>query len=69
VFESIVRPGGAIIGLDGSVIARSDTVMGFANDGRIHRVVPLSEIKIPPLPDGWPEHLAVPKVPHTPDAA
>jgi hypothetical protein len=69
VFENILRLGGAIIGPDGSVIARSETVMEFANDGRIHRVVPLWEMELPPLPDGWPEHLAVPKVPHAPDAA
>jgi hypothetical protein len=69
VFENIVRLGGAIIGADGSVIARSETVMEFANDGRIHRVVPLWEMELPPLPDGWPEHLAVPKVPHAPDEA
>jgi hypothetical protein len=68
VFENIVRLGGAIIGSDGSVIARSETVMEFANDGRIHRVVPLWEMELPPLPEGWPEHLAVPKVPHPPDA-
>lgn len=69
VFENIVRLSGAIVGPDGSVIARSETVMEIANDGRIHRVVPLWEMELPPLPDGWPEHLAVPTVPHAPDAA
>jgi len=69
VFENIVRLGGAIVGPDGSVIARSESVMEIADDGRIHRVVPLWEMELPPLPDGWPEHLAVPTVPHAPDGA
>jgi hypothetical protein len=67
-FENIVRLGGAIIGSDGSVIARSETVMALAPDGRIHRVVPLWEMELPPLPEGWPDHLAVPTVPRAPDA-
>lgn len=68
-FENIVRLGGAIIGPDGSVIARSETVMEFADDGRIHRVVPLWEMELPPLPDGWPSHLALPTGPSAPDEA
>ena len=68
VFENIVRSRGAIIGPDGSVIARSESVKAFARDGRIHRVVPLWETAFPPLPEGWPEHLAVPKALHAPDA-
>ena len=69
VFENILRLRGAIVGPDGSVIARSESVKEFANDGRIHRVVPLWEMELPPLPDGWPEHLAVPTVRHALDAA
>jgi len=69
VFENIVRSRGAIIGPDGSVIARSESVKELASDGRIQRVVPLWEMELPPLPDGWPAHLAVPTVPRTPDAA
>jgi hypothetical protein len=61
VFENIVRKRGAIVAPDGSVIARSQSVMAFAPDGRIHRVVPLWEMELPPLPDGWPEHLALPR--------
>lgn len=69
VFDNIVRLSGAIIGPDGSVVARSQAVMEFASDGRIHRVVPLWEMELPPLPDGWPGHLAIPTVPHVIDAA
>jgi hypothetical protein len=69
VFENIVRKAGAIIGPDGSVIARGEAVMKIANDGRIHRVVPLWEMELPPLPEGWPKHLAVPIATDAPDAA
>lgn len=68
-FDSIVRLGGAIVDPAGTVVARSETVMKFADDGRIHCVVPLWDMELPPLPDGWPEHLAVPKSPRAPDAA
>jgi hypothetical protein len=67
-FENIVRFATAIIGPDGSVRARGETVMEFADDGRIRRVVPLWDMKLPPLPGGWPEHLAGPPA-NTPDAA
>jgi len=68
-FENIVRFGTAIIGPDGSVMARGETVMELADDGRIHRVVPLWDMELPPLPNGWAKHLAVPTVPDAPDAA
>lgn len=68
VFENIVRKAGAIIGPDGSVIARGEAVMEIADDGRIRRIVPLWEMKFPPLPEGWPEHLAAPRPTHSPNA-
>ena len=68
-FENIARFGNAIVGADGSVVARGETVIEFALDGRICRVVPLWEMTLPPLPDAWPEHLAVPLPTKAPDAA
>jgi len=68
-FENIVRFGNAIVRLDGSVVARGETVMEIAQDGRICRVVPLWEMDLPPLPSGWPEHLAVPSAPKISNAA
>ena len=68
-FEKIVRFGNAIVRSDGSVVARGETVMEIAQDGRIGRVVPLWEMSLPPLPGGWPEHLAVPPAPKVPTAA
>ena len=68
-FENIVRFGNAIVRPDGSVLASGETVMEIAQDGRIRRVVPLWEVTLPPLPDAWPEHLAVPLMPKAPDAA
>jgi hypothetical protein len=65
-FENIVRFGIAIVGADGSVVARNQTVMELAQDGRICRVVPLWDMSLPP--DAWPEHLAAPPV-KTADAA
>ena len=58
-FENIVRFGIAIVGADGSVVARGETVIELARDGRFCRVVPLWDMSLPPLPYGWPEHLAV----------
>lgn len=69
VFENIVRKAGAIIGPDGSVVARGESVMQFANDGRIRCVVPLWEMELPPLPDRWPTQLAVPTATHASDTA
>lgn len=68
-FENIVRFGNAIVRADGSVLASGETVMEIAQDGRIARVVPLWEAALPPLPEGWPGHLAVPARPKASDAA
>jgi hypothetical protein len=57
-FENIVRFGVAIVGQDGFVVARGETVIELARDGRICRVVPLWDMQLPPLPDAWPVHLA-----------
>ena len=59
-FDNIVRFATAIVGPDGAVRARGETVMEFGEDGRIRRVVPLWDMKLPPLRDGWPERLAGP---------
>ena len=69
VFDNIVRFGKAIVGPDGSVRARGQTVMELADDGRICRVVPLWDMELPPLPHAWPERLAILPVPHASDAA
>ena len=68
-FENIVRAANAIVRLDGSVLARGESVSEIASDGRICRVVPLWDMTLPPLPDGWPEHLAAPPQPKAPNAA
>jgi hypothetical protein len=68
-FENIVRSANAIVRPDGSVLARGETVTKIAQDGRICCVVPLWEATLPPLPDAWPEHLAVPPLTKVPDAA
>ena len=68
-FENIVRSANAIVRPDGSVLASGETVMKIAQDGRICCVVPLWETTLPPLPDAWPEHLAVPPLPKAPNAA
>ena len=58
-FENIVRFGVAIVGPDGAVVARGETVMELARDGRFRRIVTLWDMVLPPLPAGWPERLAV----------
>jgi hypothetical protein len=62
-FENIVRLANAIVRADGSVAASGETMMEFAEDGRIRRVAPLWQVKYPPLPDAWPERFAVPSAP------
>lgn len=57
-FENIVRFGIAIVGADGAAVARGQTVMELARDGRFCRVVPLWDMDLPPVPQGWPGHLA-----------
>ena len=68
-FENLVRAGNAIVRPDNTVLARGESVSEIARDGRIRRVVPLWEMTLPPLPDGWPEHLAIPTLPKDPNAA
>ena len=67
-FDNIARSRNAIVRRDGSVVARGETVSEIAPDGRIRRVVPLWEASLPPIPDSWPEHLAMRPVPSVSDA-
>ncbi len=57
VFQNVARFAVAIIGADGSVIAKGDAVNEFAEDGRIFRVLPFWDA-LPPLPETWPVQLA-----------
>jgi hypothetical protein len=59
-FDNVVRLGNAIVGPDGAVRARGQTMFALAPDGRIRRVVPLWETQLPSLPESWPAHLGVP---------
>ena len=59
-FDNVVRLGNAIVRPDNSVLARGQTIFALARDGRIHRVVPFWEAKLPSLPESWPAHLGVP---------
>ena len=68
-FDNVVRLGNALVGPDGSVRASGQTVFALAPDGRIHRVVPVWEAKLPSLPESWPPHLGVPATRDGPDAA
>ena len=45
---------------NGSVIARGETIVEVAADGRIATVVPFWELKLPPVPESWPQEWAVP---------
>ena len=56
-FLNTAHLGIAIIGSDGAVRASGRSVIEFADDGRIQRVLPLWEA-LPPLPAGWPEQFA-----------
>ena len=58
-FDNVVRLGNALVGPDGSVRARGETMFALAPDGRIRSVVPFWEAKLPALPCSWPAHLAV----------
>jgi hypothetical protein len=58
-FGNVARLGGAIVSSDGSVLAHGQSVIELAQDGRISRVIPFWEA-LPPIPDSWPQHLAVP---------
>ena len=68
-FDNIVRFANAIVRRDGSVVARGETVSEIAPDGRLCRIVPLWETKLPSLPESWPAHLAVRPQPKVTDAA
>ena len=68
IFLNTAHLGIAIIGPDGAVRASGRSVIEFADDGRIQRVLPLWEA-LPPLPAGWPEHFAPSKHPGIPSAA
>ena len=67
-FLNTAHLGIAIIGSDGAVRASGRSVIEFADDGRIQRVLPLWET-LPPLPADWPEQFAPSKHPGTPSAA
>ena len=56
VFQNVARFAVAIIGEDGSTIAKGDAVNEFAEDGRIFRVLPFWDV-LPSLPEDWPGHL------------
>ena len=68
IFLNAAHLGIAIIGSDGAVRASGRSVIEFADDGRIQRVLPLWEA-LPPLPTGWPEQFAPSKHPGIPSAA
>ena len=57
IFSNNARFAVAIVGADGSVIARGEAVNEFSDDGRIFRVLPFWEA-LPPVPAAWPPHLA-----------
>jgi len=59
-FDNVVRLGNALVWPDGSVRSRGQTMFELAPDGRIRRVVPLWEVKLPGLPPSWPAHLGAP---------
>jgi hypothetical protein len=65
-FGNVARLGNAIVGPDGSVSASGQSVIELAEDGRICRVIPFWEV-LPPIPDSWPRHLAVPAQGETPN--
>ncbi len=67
-FGNVARLGGAIVSSDGSVLASGQSVIELAPDGRICRVVPFWEA-LPPIPNSWPQHLAVPVQGEASDAA
>jgi hypothetical protein len=44
----------------GFVVARGETVIEVAADGRIATVVPFWELKLPTIPESWPQQWAAP---------
>ena len=68
-FANFARAGVAFV-RDGVVVARGESITEFAEDGRIVTVVPFWEMKLPPLPESWPQEWGVPRDhPHTPAKA
>lgn len=67
-FLNTAHLGIAIIGSEGDVRATGRSVVEFADDGRIQRVLPLWEA-LPPLPAGWPERFAPGKPQDNPSGA
>ena len=59
IFLNNARFAVAIVGADGSIIAKGEAVNEFAEDGRIFRVLPFWEA-LPPMPQSWPIHLTRP---------
>jgi hypothetical protein len=59
IFLNSARIGGVIVGPDRAVRAQGHALIELAADGRIQRVIPFWDA-LPPLPDGWPCHLASP---------
>jgi len=57
VFLNTAHLGIAILGPDGAVRASGSSVIEFADDGRIKRVLALWEA-LPPLPANWPGQFA-----------
>lgn len=68
-FDNIVRSANAIVRRDGSVVAHGESVAEISADGRLRRIVPLWETKLPPMPESWPTHLGVHPLPEVSDAA
>jgi len=58
-FADFVRFGVAFV-RNGSVIARGESIVEVAADGRIATVVPFWELKLPAIPESWPRQWAVP---------
>ena len=56
-FLNTAHVGAAIIDAEGAVRAVGRSVVEFAGDGRIQRVLPLWE-ELPPLPADWPARFA-----------
>lgn len=52
VFQNVARFAVAIVGADGSIMAKGEAVNEFAADGRIFRVLPFWDA-LPPLPEAW----------------
>ena len=59
IFLSNARFAVAIVGADGSIIAKGEAVNEVAEDGRIFRVLPFWEA-LPPMPESWPIQLTRP---------